>query len=279
MSLQTPNNKIILNTLTADTLTIAAGVVTIEGLPSFESANVVAGECFRTCPSACVKQVVLITPTLPSATCECPWQWELILRTKRCADRQAHPQDLFGNPKQYLYGNPNATLTVTDICENIASFINQDFTSPVVATLVGTPGSYTAIILEEKDCDGRNATCGYEVNVNAGTIAYTGATGGTPTPAVAHTSAVLSPSQIKRANPILPHHIMTDSDLAHCSTYCVYQFKVKPMSEVNHTHLHDVSVERYQTFEIWVDNTLANLIADWDTPLIAELPCFGAALV
>jgi len=274
MSLRTPPVQKVFDTLTAASVNVAGGVISIEGLPDIVAANVVAASCERTCPSACVKQVVTITPTIPASTCDCPWLWALTIKNEWCNTRQPLPNDVWSNPRVYEVGDPDTVLTVAIIVAQMVAMINDDPSSSVVATAVGS----TAFILQEKDCDGPEATCGFTATVNSGAVALTGATGGTPANNLAHVNPVLNATEIARTFPLLPVHSFTRPTMPYCGTYCVYRFTVRPQTQPRDPHMHDAYVDREMNVEIWVNNTLANLITDWDTPLVGALACLGTAL-
>ena len=265
MSLQLPAEKIVLNELTTGTLSISGGVISIQGLPDIPTANIVAGDCSRTCPSACTPQEVTVTVAIPDSTCECPWRWQIQLFANPCTHRgNPLPQDVWRTNRVYSYGDPNVTLTTTGIAASIVAQINGDEYAPVTA-VDNEDGTFT---LTEKDCDGQEATCGFIVAVNAGSFVED----------EAHVNAVLSPTDVAQQWPILPMYAFTRPNIAYCGTYCVYRFTVKPTREVPDPHLQDVYEERQVTYEIWVNNTLSNFLADWDNELVAEATCFGAAL-
>lgn len=282
MSLNTRPQKLIFNTLAADSVNVSGTTVSILGLPPFDVAEVDTNGCSRTCPTACTQQVITITPTIPSTTCQCPYVWSLTVMSGPCGGMQRNllPQDLWGAPKVYNVGDANTTLTVNLIVAGIVAQINSDPTSGVQAWPVGTLGSYTAFILRERDCTSDRATCGFSVQYDSGTTAVSGATGGpvgAPTTNIAHVDGVLTAAQVGRMNPILPHMYMNRPNIAYCGTYCVYTFTLHTR-DIRHTHLHDVKVPRYISYEIWVNNTAATFLADWDTPLATALECLGAPL-
>lgn len=269
MSIQTGPKRILLETLSANTLNINAGVISILGLPSFATAAVQAGGCSRTCPEACTPQVTTITPVVPTTPCECPWLYELKIVRNQCLKTFRTHEAYPGTEPYNVQFFDSGAITVNAIVTSLLNQINANPDSTVIAAGVGTPGSYTALRLTEKDCDSENATCGFTAHVTTGTV-VTG---------TAHVDAKLSATEVARNWPILPGSMFTRPQLAICGNYCVYTLKVNPINVLNDPHLADASVERYLELEIWVNSADPLFYTEWDTPLATELPCLGDALV
>ena len=261
MSIQTGPKRLLFNTLTADSVNVASGVVTIQGLPPFLATS--TSNCYKQCTTVCTEQVVTITPTIPSATCECPWLWTLQIVKKACTTTY-RVQETFESSTEYNFGDPNgAPLTVNAIVTSMLAQINGNDDSIITAVGVGAPGSYTAFTITEKDCDSDLATCGFEYFVNSGTFSAI----------TAHVAPILNRSQLAREFAILPGSMFSDPQLARGASYCVYGFRINPIRQVNDPHLADALTDRYLDVEIYVDNTLATFAADWDTPLLAAVTC------
>lgn len=262
MSIRTSPKRILFNTLTPATVVVAAGVVSIQGLPPFLAANVVAGNCYRACPAACTPQAVTITPTVPSATCACPWMWQMTVRKLPCY-RTYRVQETFDTIAEYNYVDPNgATPTVAAIVDSIVLQINNDPSAVVTAVNNGS----ATFTLTEKDCDSENATCGFEAFFQSGTASAV----------TAHGDAVLTASELGREFAILPGAFLTRPELTYCGSYCKYAFRIKPITEVNDPHLSNAVTERYLDVEIYVNSSLANFAADWETEIDAAIACLAA---
>jgi hypothetical protein len=260
MSIQTGPKRLLFNALTADSVNVASGVVTIQGLPPFLAVN--AQNAFKQCTTACTPQSIRITPTIPSATCECPWLWTLKIVKKACTTTY-RVQETFESAIEYNFGDPNgAPLTVNAIVTSIVAQINGNSDSIVTALAIGAPGAYTAFSITEKDCDSSDASCGFEYFVNSGT--YSNET--------LHVAPILNFSELAREFAILPGDIFGNPQLARNGNYCLYGFRINPIRQVNDPHLADALADRYLDVNIYVNSDLANFAADWDTPLLAAIP-------
>ena len=259
----------VFNELNNTTVAVASGVVKIVGLPAFKAADVSATGCSRTCPAACVKGKVRVTPTAPAAgpNCEgCNPQWELRVIWNPCL-KTYRTWETFAHTETYNYvQRDGGTPAVSPILENIALQINNNPDSVVTATLVGTAGNYTAVDLEERDCNGENGSCGFTAHVSLGSVSVT----------TAHKDPVLSASEIAREFPNTHMNFMGVPP-ASGNKYCVYNFRVFPVYDNDDT-MPNSKVERYIDVEIWVNNQLANFLTDFDTPLATALTCLGAPL-
>lgn len=271
MSIQTRPKPLLINSLTPDTVVIDNGIVTIQGLPPFSVESVVPGRCERICPEPCTPQVVDITVTVPSATCECPWAWELGIRRGQClytynSDQVITPEII------YDYRDPaGATPTVNAIVDNVVAHINGNPDSVVSAAPIGAEGSRTGIRLTEKNCqEGERRSCGYSVRFTSGSVAVV----------TAHAGPVLSAEELGREWPILPGHFLNKPQLAYCGEYCKYVFRIDPISRVNDPHLANAHTDRYLDVEIFVRRDLPNFLTDWDGVLTGEggLACLGDPL-
>lgn len=266
MSLNQAPVRIVMDSLTASSIVVSGTTISITTphgpLPSFDVADVLTAGCFKQCPTACTLQVTTITVALPGTTCECPWQWTLRIETKGCLDRVNQPRDIWGNMRQYAYGQEGETLTVANIIAGIVAQINADPYAPVTAA---SGGGGTTIVLTEKDCSSAEKTCGFDVSVPPGnTVALT----------TAHVDAVLSAVDIARTFPILPGMEMNEPVLPRGAKWCLYKFTVRSSRDLRDPHLHDVAVTgRETTYEIYVDNTLATFAANWDTEITTALTC------
>jgi hypothetical protein len=266
MSLNQAPVRIVMDSLNASSFVLSGTTIKITTphgpLPAFDQADVVATSCFKACPSACTLQETEIEVALPESTCECPWQWTLKVETVGCTDRVYQPTDIWGNMRQYAYGEEGVALTVANIISNIVAQVNADPYSPVTAA---ANGGGTGIILTEKDCSSAQKTCGFEVAVPPGN---------TVTVNTAHTDAVLGAVEIARLFPILPGMECNDPILPRGAKWCLYKFTVRTSSQLRDPHLHDVAVTtRETTYEIYVDNTLATFAANWDTEILAAISC------
>lgn len=262
MSLKTAPRKLIFNTLNADSLNVAGGIMSIAGLEPFAVANVVTAGCFGACPAACTPQEVTITPTVPSATCECPWMWDITIRQLPCSDYLRATHVLPAAARTYNYVDPNeSTPTVDAIIASVVAQINGD-PYAIVTAVDNADGTFT---ITEKNCDsGVDRTCGFSAFVTSGDLVVDDA----------HSGAVLSAEEIHREFPILPGHVLaTPTQLAFCGNYCKYRFKIKPVEEVADYHGANVYNHRYLEVEIYVNKLAATFAADWNTPITAALAC------
>lgn len=262
-----PERKLF-NALDTNSLDITSGVVTIQGLPSFNVADV--EQCFRVCKTACVAQVTTVVPTVPTTPCECPWNWSITIRRKPCLDTGETDQ-LVTNGRMYDYqDNSGATPTVNEIITSIIAQIDADPNSNVTAAGIGGVGTYTSFTLTEKNCGDTfyNRTCGFEAFVTSGTVTYTGGSN------VAHVDPIVPAWRAGKAFAILPGSAFTEPDLARCGDYCIYHFRVNPSTQVKDPHLSNAMVDRFTEFEIWVDSTQANYATDWATDMEAAFDCF-----
>lgn len=263
MSLTRQPDRFLFNAITADTVTVAGGIVTIEGIAPFTVASVTA--CFRTCPVACVPQVITVTPTPPTSTCACPYEWTIEIRRSACLGTY-RVQETFEMVEIYNYTSPTQTIpTQAEIAVSIAAQINSNPDSVVTATVVGG----NTFTLTEKDCDSDKASCGFTAYIETGTIAVSGGSN------AAHVDAVLPASEVGREWPILPGSMFGRPGLAYCGTYCVYRLTIDPVSRTKDPHLSNAMVDRFREIEIWVDSSLTNFQADWDTPLATAITCLG----
>ena len=238
-------------------MNISGGLIYIQGVPPFAPANVSTTGCFGECPQACVPQVVTVTPTIPSATCECPWGWQLTIEKLPCIDT-FRVTETFAQFQYYDYQDPNgATPTVNAIITSIVLQVNSNPSSIVTATPVGSPGSYTAFTLTEKDCDTDNRTCGFNAFIASGTIAVTGGSN------AAHQRAVLSAAELAREFPITPGQFLMKPETAFCGSYCKFSFTIDPIARSNDPHLAWAKVDRTVRYEIYVNSSLANFETDF----------------
>lgn len=243
------------DSLSASTLTITGSTVQIQGLPAFDVADVV--ECEKTCPTACVPQVVLITPVVPSAPCACPWFFEMTVVRKSKGFRRV--SGTHERTYLYEYTNPSGDPpTAALIATSLTAQINSDPNAPFTATDGGG-----TITLTEKDCDSMDGTRGFNVYVNSGTVSVS-----TP-----HTSPILPAYEVQQYFPVLPGSQFGNPNTAFCGTYCRYYLRIKPISTSRDPHLFFGWVEREMEVEIWVNNEVANFAADWDAELTGALTC------
>jgi len=270
MSLQTGPIRKIFNTLSSSSIAVSGGIVTIQGLPPFAVADIVSGSCYRSCKTACVPQFITVTPTVPSATCECPWRWEIVIRKLPCLGTY-RVQETLSPQTTYDYNDPNgATPTVAQIVASVVLQINSNPDSIVTATAVGAPGSETAFTLVEKDCDGDAGTCGFIAYIQSGTIATSGGSN------VAHADPVLSPSEMAREFAILPGSMFSNPELAFCGAYCVFTARILPITDVHDPHLSNSLVDRYLDIQIFVNTLASNFDADWQNEANTVADCWAA---
>lgn len=270
MSMQTLPVRRLYNVLTTSTVTVAAGVVTIDGLLPFESSGVLLSNCQRLCTTACTLQITTVTPTVPSAPCECPYVWEMAIIMNGCSFDSTNR--FFPDTKFYNYVDPTGALpTVNNIVASVVAQINANTYSKVTAAAVGSVGSYTAITLTEKDCGTTiNGTCGFTVTFSSGTQA----TG------TAHLEPTLGPVQMGREFAILPgYEFMQPAALVvPGATYCKYYLKVRPMGAVYDPHVINADTTPWIEYELYVRSDLSNFFSAWDTKLANEIQCLGATL-
>ncbi len=271
MSIQSQAVRVVLNDVNSDTLTITNGLVQI--LPTngseirFLSENVEAGSCSRTCKTACTKTVIQITPVVPSAPCVCPWEYRLVVVRKPCI-LTYRTHETYPVRREYTYVNENGSPTVNEIITSLLEQINGDPNADVTAAGVGGVGTYTRIDITEKDCDSDYGSCGIEAYANTGTVVVS----------TAHVAPVLSDAMVNRILPILPGSEFGNPVRPTCGDYCLYRFRVKPITEVKDPHLINAYTQRWMDLEILVNRDAATFEDDWDTPLVTELTCLGSAL-
>lgn len=256
----------IFNAVDANTVTVDAGVVTIQGIKPFLVADVVS--CNRSCTTACVPQVVVVTPVVPSSPCECPWTFDMTIRKINCGFDRVN--QIWSHTYHYNYTNPSGDApTAALIIASVVAQINNDPNSPVVA--VDTGNTHTTITLTEKDCNSENPRrCGFQVMGNSLT----------QTTSTAHVDAILPAWEVKRTFPILPGDAFAQPDNASCgSDYCRYYIKIQSNTGRLDPHLANAVVTDYRELELYVNRADASFLADWDTPLATALVCLGAPLV
>jgi len=252
--LTSPEKKILLNALSTTTLQIVTGVsVTIEGYAPFDPTDVLA--CDKQCTTVCVPQVTDVTIVVPDS-CECPWTFELKVEYLPKLNSY-RVQETFYDPNIYTYTDPNGAVPVnTDIAADIVDQINNDPYAQVTAT-DQTGG---VIRLTEKDCDSDDGTAGFNLYVNSGTIGAI----------TAHVSGILSYAEMFKLFPIRPGTFGSMQTLPASATYCAYYFEIQEIGMKRDISMADVPVHNRREVMFYVDNTLANFAADWDTPLVAE---------
>jgi hypothetical protein len=247
---------------------VNGGIVSIAGLPPFPTSAVTSANCFRACKTDCVKQAVTITPTVPSATCECPYLWEMRLVGLPCL-KTYRTDETFERVEEYNYTDKSgAALTVNAIVTSVVAQINGNPDSIITAAAVGSAGSYTDLAITEKDCDSEHASCGFNVYVSTGT--FSSATG--------HTGAILSDAEIAREFPITYMAFMNRPALAYCGSYCKYNFRINGIGTIADLQMPNSTESRYLDVEIFVNKEASTFFTDWDTPLATALTCFGATL-
>lgn len=256
MSLNSLPTRRIITNLTADTLTVYAGVISIEGLPNFEVADV--ERCWRTCPAVCVPQETSVEVVIPTAPCDCPYQWQIEIKGKPCLGMY-RVSETFPTSELYGYNSPDGTTpTDTAVATAIADQINSNPNSIVTAVATGDD-----IVLTEKDCDSDHGSCGFSVHVLSGVI----------TEVTPHTDAILKPADLRRVFPIGHGDFGTTPIPVNCGTYCKYYLYVMAPDRIRDAHIDHAWNDRDIEIEIWVDSAASNFAADWDTPLAAALDC------
>lgn len=271
MSIKKKPGKYIINSITADTLVITGDSVQIQGpgiaIPPFLSTDVV--DCYRTCPSACTPRVVTVTPAVPETPCDCPYVWKITAKPIAC--RQGYLGDDASQFKflQFEAHIPTGqTPDVNDIVVMMVEYFNNDPYGFLTAAAVGSPGSYTAFTLTEKECDSEEAgkTCGFTVVTSGGPSEVSEDT--------AHVDAILTPEDAYRAFPIQHGAFGTNPDLTNCGSYCKYYFKIRPSTPNLEAHMAaNAYVTREIEYEFWVNQDDANFFDDWNNELAAEFDC------
>lgn len=262
MAFKVPPKVMLFNALSASSVVVSGGVITIAGLPSFNADDVV--DCYRTCTTACTPQVTTVTPVVPSAPCECPWSFDMQIRKKSCGFERV--ADILEHNYSYNYTNPNGDPpTVALIVVSVVAQINSDPNAIVTAVNNGN----ATITLTEKDCDTANRTCGFVVTGNSLT----------QTTGTAHVDAVLPIWEVQRNFPIVSGSDFSNPATAFCgSEYCKYYLHIHPINKIRDPHVANGWVEKDLEVEIWVNADLANITTDWDTELTGALTCLGAPL-
>lgn len=264
MAFKVPPKVMLFNALSTSSVVVSGGVITIAGLPSFNVDDV--ADCYRTCTTACTPQVVVVTPVVPTAPCECPWSFDMQIRKKSCGFERI--ADILEHNYSYNYTNPNGDPpTVALIIASVVAQINSDPNS--IVTAVDTGDAHTTITLTEKDCDTANRTCGFVVTGNSLTQSQS----------TAHVDAVLPIWEVQRNFPITPGSDFSNPVTAFCgSEYCKYYLHIHPINKIRDPHVANGWVEKDLEVEIWVNADLANITTDWDTELTGALTCLGAPL-
>jgi len=277
MSVRTLPIKKVVNSIDANTVTVASGLVTIRvpGAPpvSFLAADVV--NCSRTCAAACTPGVWTVTPVVPASPCNCPFEFELMLKPIPCPGQigLVGEGNINGGFSQYSVNLPSGvTPTVNEIVDLIVDQINGSAYRFVTAAKVGTPGSYTAFTLTERNCDTEyvsgqiRKTCGVRVMVNSGTIVN-----GTP-----HVDAQFTSDDAYREFPVGHGQFGLRADLTACGAYCKYYFRIIPTRASVPTHMIDHGlVTRETELEFVVNSSEADFVAMWNNELSAVITCIA----
>lgn len=238
--------RIVINSLSASSVVAITGGVTIEGYGDILLADILNAYC--QCPSACVKQVVTVTITVPT-TCECPYEFPLTIKSLPCLFSY-ETQQTFGSTKYYGYQDPGgATLTATQYATAVAALINADPNATVTATSAGA-----VITITEKNCE---STCGFQAFSTDAVIVTT----------VAHIDAVLSANDLAKLFPIQWGHPGSRPNLTFCGTYCVYHFVLRKACDVQDISQANAFNCYEQEVYFYVNNTLATFQADWNATL------------
>lgn len=262
MSIHTMPIKRLLNSLAADSVVVAGGVLTIKGLPPIDIDTIVS--CTKQCPSSCTPQVITITPTLPASPCECPYEWELKVKRKICYNGRTDYDSI--RDSMYSFSDPSgATPTVNDIISSFLVEIGSDPYAIVTVAGVGTEGSWTGITLTEKNCDTDPRTCGFQVFFPSGTQITS----------VPHVSAKLLADDTLRLFGVQPGSFGERQNVALCGVYCVYTFEVDPLGQTRDQNFDNAWVIRKGSFEVYVNSSLVNYVTDFETEMAATgLTCF-----
>jgi hypothetical protein len=245
--------RIIFNSLDANTVIPITGGVTIKGYGDILLADIVNAYC--QCPSACVAQVTTVTITVPT-TCECPYEFPLTIKCLPCL-QSYEVQQTFGSTKYYGYQDPaGATLTATQYAAAVVIAINADPTACVTATsLAGV------ITLTEKDC---NATCGFQAFSDSAVMLTT-----TP-----HSNAILSANELAKLFPIQWGHPASRPTLTYCGNYCVFHFVIRKDCSIQDIDM----ANAYQCYEqevyFYVNNAETDYTTFWFTEMFAAFPAF-----
>lgn len=266
MSLNQPPVKVLVNN-TNGVMSITNGVITfvnLKGINPFTVANVEQAE--RVCSSACVSMVRTVTPAVPSTPCECPWTWTITITMRQCLDfRTDH---IYGRQVTFSHQDPAGEIpTVSEIVDAIVDEINADPYRTVTATKTGSPGSYTAFVITERDCTSATGTCGFDVDVTLGTVVET-----TPS-----TRPQLDYYALKQIFAERPGYFWGSQEGPVAGdSYCLYRMRVFH-GQTNGPHLANERADRFMTYEFYVRRD-ATMVAQWDNPLVAELPSLGVPL-
>lgn len=250
----------ILNSYGADTVTVASGVISIQGWPSFATADIL--RCYRECKTACTKQQTTVLPVIPTAPCECPWTFEM--KITGFGQAFGRVQTTFDWVENYNYVKLSGDLpTATEVATSIEAQILSNPHSHVTVTRSGA----TLTIIEKECGDTMTGTLGFKVTATSATIVDT----------VAHVNAILPDHVVQQDWPVT--HNMPFSNpsalTAFCGgSYCVYYFKLRPHSVLRDPHVSNAYVDVELEFLLYVSNTLSNFSADVDTPLGDAVDCF-----
>lgn len=215
--------RILVDNLSASTVTAVSGGVNVAGYGTILSAEILDAYC--QCPSDCVAQVTVVCITIPES-CECPYEWPLTIKSRPCTTSY-EVQNTLPQSKYYGYQNPSgATPTANETATAIAANINADPNAIVSATVgtfianVFTPASNgTCIRLTELDCD---LTCGFDAYSEAGTITTT----------TEHENGILTSTVMAKLFPIQWGHVGARPSIAYCGTYCVFHFRLRKACDV-----------------------------------------------
>ncbi len=267
MSINPSPIRVLINN-TASLLTVTNGQLVfsnLQGINPIPISSVERGA--RLCSSSCVAQVMTITPAVPTAPCECPWSWDMVIQMNQCDDMRT--DHIYGRMSTFSYQTPSGDIpTVNQIVDNIVDEINGDPYGNVTAAKVGSPGTYTAFTLTEKNCTSEVGTCGFRAEVKLGT----------KTVNTINVGPQLDWYTLKKIFAERPGYFWGEQQSPiKGDTYCLYTMRVDHGDTLG-PHLSNERANRFQDYEFYVRRD-STFLAQWDTPLTNELPIFGAPLV
>lgn len=278
MSVKTLPIKKVVNSIDANTVVVAGGVVTISipGAPPVRFLAADVRNCSSTCATSCTPGVWTVTPIIPEGACNCPFVFELLLKPIPCPGQVGlvGEGNLNGGFSQYNVTLPSGvTPTVDQVVDQIVDQINSSAYRFVTAAKVGTPGSYTAFTLTERNCNTEyvsgqiRKTCGVQVLTNGSTVVN-------ETP---HVSAKYTSDDAFRDFPVGHGQFGLRSDLTACGAYCKFYFRIVPSVANAPAHMTDHGlITREMELEFVVNTQDTDYVAMWNNKLAAAISCIIA---
>ena len=250
-----PEN-ILINSLSATTVTTITGGVNIEGYGDLLEAEIL--ECYIKCIDDCTLKVVTVVIAVPT-TCECPFEWTITIKCK--PDGSYETQETFPVERLYNYTDPAGGVpAVDDVGAAIAANVNAD---PYACVTASYDSGSNTLTFTAKDC---------EHNFDVFTPFITGNGIDVVTP---FTPAFLTDKKLAQMFPIKPGSFGSRPALTNCGDYCIYHFKLRSTNDVQDISAanHYNGYEREVNFVVKSD--LATYDAQWKDELLAAFDCLN----